>query len=54
MSDIIKTQSSFAKKALHQPCKHRRMVTIVVGNDGKPGELETLMPGLGRGMVKHA
>jgi O-6-methylguanine DNA methyltransferase len=30
------------------------MVTIVVGNDGKPGELETLMPSLGRGMVKHA
>ncbi len=54
MSDIIKTQRSFAIKALHCPVhQRRRMVTIAVCNDGKPGELETLMPGLGRGMVKH-
>jgi RNA-directed DNA polymerase len=41
---------------LCEPC-HVQTPTygdIVVGNDGKPGELETLMPGLGRGMVKHA
>jgi hypothetical protein len=50
MSASIKTQRNFATKAEER----QRMVTIAVCNDGKPGELETLMPGLGRGMVKHA
>jgi hypothetical protein len=31
----------------------RSVVTMTVYNDGKPDELETLMSGLGRGMVKH-
>ncbi|HZY56871.1 MAG TPA: reverse transcriptase domain-containing protein [Rubrobacteraceae bacterium] len=43
MSAIIKTQRNFATKAEER----QRRVTIAVGNDGKPGELETLMPGLG-------
>jgi hypothetical protein len=50
MSASIKTQRNFATKAEER----QRRVTIAVCNDGKPGERETLMPGLGRGMVKHA
>ena len=50
MPAIIETQRGFATKT----CTRRRLVTRVVCNDGKPDELETLMSGLGRGMVKHA
>ena len=50
MSASIKTQRNFATKAEER----QRMVTIAVCNDGKPVELETLMSGLGQGMVKHA